>query len=623
MADTPIKRRRGNAKSRGGCSRCKSQHLKCDEQKPSCGRCTRLGVRCPGYVQQLKWLTKHEHNEGGVKNTAEPTPSNLLSETVLSPLPTLASLDWLSLTPPLESLHDPQPDDPVLDVPGPSNWSATAQPAPVEMNWDQNMPFTNLEQITEARESEEKQISRPRKRSLLQALQGSSGDLIIPRPQRSLTHESTDLMSHYFKEVTRMYAMYDDHRNPFRSVVSSVYSHSLVINLAAQSMAAAFLAAAHPRFSAIGRRLRGQAMEIVSSEAVLDHRALLALMMFGPTGNWHDTSDLGVGFYNLMRDRIDSMALSGELALHEKSINSFNFFREAMIHWEMLLVFAVDSDRMRPCKSPIGPVIELSPNKRIPHPWTGVGRDIIQVCADIGRLVRSHRVRHQTQQFVTQAYIANMRDDLESARALESRLLACKTPDAATILEPDDPGTPVWHMTTLAEVYRYAGLLQLYRVFPDALLERLCSEEPDSLTILSEDDRETDRGRCNRWLTAFSLEALRLLQTIPLESGTRDFQPFLLVALSSELVCDRWQISPGANFDDMGGKNMDTEFVEVSMMRKFVLDRLIHCLRLLPPKPIRVALDIVKETWRRTDSGLRDVYWLDVMMQNGWETILA
>ncbi|KAF7195725.1 Beauvericin cluster-specific repressor BEA4 [Pseudocercospora fuligena] len=622
MADTPIKRRRGNAKSRGGCSRCKSQHLKCDEQKPSCGRCTRLGVQCPGYVQQLKWLTKHEHNEGSLKSTAEPTASTLPSEAVLSPLPTLDSLDWMSLTPPLAPLDDPQPNDPLLDVSGPSNWSATTQPAPIEMNWDHNMSFANLEQITEAHEPKERQIARPRKRSLLQALQGNSGDL-VPRPQRSLTHESTELMSYYFKEVTRMYAMYDDHRNPFRSVVSSVYSHSLVINLAAQSMAAACLAEVHPRFSAIGRRLRNQAMEIVSSEAVLDHRALLALMMFGPTGNWHDTTDLGLGFYNLMRDRIDSMALSGELALHEKSINSFNFFREAMIHWEMLLVFAVDSDSMRPCKSPIGPVIELSPNKRIAHPWTGVGRDIIQVCADIGRLVRSHRVRHQTQQFVTQAYIANMRDDLESARTLESRLLACKTPDASTILEPDDPGTPVWHLTTLAEVYRYAGLSQLYRVFPDVLLERLRGETPDSLTISSDEHRETDRERCNRWLTAFSLEALRLLQTVPLESGTRDFQPFLLVALSSELVCDRSQSPHAPGFDDMGGESIDTEFVEVSMIRKFVLDRLAHCLRLLPPKPIRVAMDIVKETWRRIDSGLQDVYWLDVMMQNCWETILA
>lgn len=67
---------------------------------------------------------------------------------------------------------------------------------------------------------------------------------------------------------------------------------------------------------------------------------------------------------------------------------------------------------------------------------------------------------------------------------------------------------------------------------------------------------------------------------------------------------------------------MNSDF-PVFMVRKFVLDRLTSYLRLLPPKPIRACIDIVKETWRRIDAGQQGVYWLDVVMEKGWETIMA
>ena len=32
-----------------GCSLCRQRHVKCDETKPDCNRCLRLGRACPGY----------------------------------------------------------------------------------------------------------------------------------------------------------------------------------------------------------------------------------------------------------------------------------------------------------------------------------------------------------------------------------------------------------------------------------------------------------------------------------------------------------------------------------------------------------------------------------------------
>ncbi|KAF2216575.1 hypothetical protein CERZMDRAFT_34230 [Cercospora zeae-maydis SCOH1-5] len=612
-----VAKRRSTKKSRGGCSRCKAQHLKCDEVKPNCGRCSRLGVQCPGYVQRYKWLND---TTMATSSTPPATQTEHASPAV--------DLNWLEMT----SQSDAQQETS-------SQAKDASEHASISPIWDnftmQDQPFNVLDfselikssEETNGANTAEQLVSVQKPSNMLQSLRAHTRE-IIPRPQASLAHQSSELLSYYFKNVSKLYAVYDDHRNPFRSVVSSMHSHSLVINLAAQSMAAACLNEVHPRFNKLGRKLRREAMELVFSQPQLDSKALLALMMFGPTGNWHDAKDLGLDFYAMMRDRIDSMASTGELVQHEVNLNSFNFFREAMVFWEMLLTFVADDKAIQPCTTPLGPLLTYQPAKHIAHPWTGVARDAIQIVADIGRLVRAHRVRHQQQNFVTQAYVHQLNQDLVVARDLENRLLACRHPDVESIVQPDDAETPVWHLTTLAELYRYVGLLQLYRVFPDTLSERLLAEDSSALAMLIAGEHSSEASsKRSKWLTQFALEALRLLETMPLESGTRDFQPFLLVVLSSELVCeapkDTAQPVDGAETIDEDGEGIDSYFAEVALMRKMVLDRLTSCLRLLPPKPIRVCIDIVQETWRRIDAGQQDVYWLDVMIQNGWETIMA
>ncbi|KAI0896014.1 hypothetical protein F4806DRAFT_49118 [Annulohypoxylon nitens] len=47
--DPPVKRRVNHAKVRTGCVTCKNRRVKCDERKPSCGRCEKSGFPCAGY----------------------------------------------------------------------------------------------------------------------------------------------------------------------------------------------------------------------------------------------------------------------------------------------------------------------------------------------------------------------------------------------------------------------------------------------------------------------------------------------------------------------------------------------------------------------------------------------
>lgn len=160
----------------------------------------------------------------------------------------------------------------------------------------------------------------------------------------------------------------------------------------------------------------------------------------------------------------------------------------------------------------------------------------------------------------------------------------------------------------------------------------------------------------NTWLTEFALTTLSRLRTVPIESRTRCVQPFLLVASSSEL---RLPCIPMAqdndddnnnnnnsssssnpnssnpkssnpnttanpiNINNANSDNTPSHAVEVLRTRKFVLGRLTSYLHILPPKPINVCLQLVREVWIRMDAGEKNVYWMDVMIEKGWETTMG
>ncbi|TDZ28850.1 putative transcriptional regulatory protein [Colletotrichum spinosum] len=46
-----------HTRSRTGCLTCRDDGYKCDEAKPECGRCTRLGKTCKGYGLRVRWKT--------------------------------------------------------------------------------------------------------------------------------------------------------------------------------------------------------------------------------------------------------------------------------------------------------------------------------------------------------------------------------------------------------------------------------------------------------------------------------------------------------------------------------------------------------------------------------------
>ncbi|WPG99616.1 Hypothetical protein R9X50_00243400 [Acrodontium crateriforme] len=80
-----IRKRAKRPKTRTGCRTCRQRHIKCDEERPACRRCTISGRVCDGYEMSLAML------QGGAKNPATLLPKHG-SPTGLSEISTPAAV---------------------------------------------------------------------------------------------------------------------------------------------------------------------------------------------------------------------------------------------------------------------------------------------------------------------------------------------------------------------------------------------------------------------------------------------------------------------------------------------------------------------------------------------------
>ncbi|KAE8147682.1 fungal-specific transcription factor domain-containing protein [Aspergillus avenaceus] len=640
-------------KSRNGCARCKSKRVKCGEEKPHCARCTRLGVGCPGYVQSLRWVTEHPSTTDGNDN-----PNGLLGTSPRSGItpaprasttsPSALHLDTLAPTPQAEATvtHTPTLDLDETEELHDSLWGlpesgslpelADLDPSPrpqSRVGPERSYSLFNNEPQNDIENTLNLFLSRQldTQHEPPNYIGFSPSNIVRKYPPsnpsqpditsitRPLNNPSWTLIEYYFKEVAALFSSYDSQMNPFRSTVSRLWGSSLAMCKTMQSMAAATLVHDFPQFGPLGRKLRNEAVDIVSNETTLDDKSLLALLMLGQTASWHDSADLGISFFNLLRNH-----LTTDPNQPSNNSNNHQFFEEALIYWEMLLSFVADDTAVLPGSSANGPLVL----QRIPHPWTGIARETQFTVQEVGRLIRRERKRIRTRTFTSRTDIARAQKSLDKAQDLETRLLSLAHPTEAEIVSPGDNDTPVWHLLTMAEVYRCTGLMQLYRVFPDLLHRRLPDpanpfiqpQEQDPLNPWFNHPEPEPVSYYDTWLAEFALTTLSRLRSIPIESRTRCLQPFLLVAASSEL---RLPKSPDAEIALDTGAGISSHAIEVSRTRRFVLGRLTSFLHVLPPKPIDVCLQLVREVWRRMDADEPNVYWMDVMIEKGWETTMG
>lgn len=152
----------------------------------------------------------------------------------------------------------------------------------------------------------------------------------------------------------------------------SIWGSTALIYYTLQSMTAACLVDSFPQFGPIGRELRKEAIDVLEKETQRVETLLLALLMLGGgTASWHDPRDLGLSFFNRVRNHLVSMPIS---RLSEGHNNNFHFFHESLIYWEMLLAYVADNKQLDPSGGPVTSV-EYFPLRKVPHPSTGIARD--------------------------------------------------------------------------------------------------------------------------------------------------------------------------------------------------------------------------------------------------------
>jgi len=447
-----------------------------------------------------------------------------------------------------------------------------------------------------------------------------------PNPEPLDDMESL-LVQHYFKDTCAVFSSFDSVLNPFRTTIGRIYRDTPSINYAIQSMAAAHLANTFPNMAAVGAELQRKAHDALEIEMPLAQsgqasatKTFLSIMMLGLTTSWHDSTALGTEYLSTARSLILPKLLSrSEEAEVQREAQ---FFEESLLHWEMLMGFVTEdamtfspSPELRPRivakkNSPAG---RRSDGRIVPHPWTGIAPMVQFLFAEVGRLVRRERAMNRN----STLDLRRQQENITNAASLEESLLAVEYPTVDEVADTGDERTPKDDFVVLAEAYRCAGLLELYRVFPSILCKRLGSgkfnrvENASFLLPMPRYKTPYEDTDVKLWLNSLAMHTLNSLKSIPSSSGTFCVQPLLLVVAASEL-----RFVSSVDFFDV-----DANDSKILTARDFAIRRLQEFALRLPNKPLRQMIQLIKETWRQSDDG-KNAFWIDIMNERGWHCLM-
>lgn len=431
---------------------------------------------------------------------------------------------------------------------------------------------------------------------------------------RELFNLPTALSEYFFREVITLYCTWDSKSNAMRNIVENQWQSSGVLHHTIQSMAAACLCEDFPRLSSVAKSEHSQALQYIQgkpSSSKLKEDTLLAYMLLGHTASWLNPQNLATGMFRASCEMIND-------AEAEES-NHLAFFSDTMDYWAMLLVYLTDSQHLgdyRRCSTrptDLAKAIE-------PHPYSGISRETVKILTDTGMLIFQYRKHMSGVKFMAESDLGMFRAALREARRLERSLLAHIAPDVSHIKDPGDPKTPLSHLQLIDEAYRCTGLLQIYRVFPDLLNERYAPWDEEQLLRPPPAKKVPSAQERQAWLTKLAMHVLDMLREIPFESRTRSVQPFIMVAVSSELRRDP---NPTLDAEDGTEVMLDLATIEVVRARKFVGSRLAAYTHILPLRKIRVIFELINCVWSALDSGQEDVYWLDVAHERNLGTLMG
>ncbi|KAE8398109.1 hypothetical protein BDV37DRAFT_276393 [Aspergillus pseudonomiae] len=617
------KRTRSKApKSRLGCSRCKSRRIKCDETRPACQNCIKIGCSCPGFQQVLRWSTKEipaDQSRGldsllSADQTNGDDDSSQMSQGIniaSAPNASHDGLDDLAVDPSLPWL-------PRLPTPLQTTAIESGVRPDAGDTWDTSV-------------------------------NPASG---IPDSQyRAPAHLPTELIEHWFC-----------HTSYNRQLAWNSWSTSKAVFYTIQAMSAARLSVSTPQFRYIERSLRSQAAMAIDEAIYLVRNSQspkvtsdLVYAVFTLGNSWNCTTST-VSNYPWLESARELLSIWGtQLSCSDTALHAY--FSQALGYWEMLLAAAgrgsvplrLESKRRHyhvrlyqglqlSGSNANGTSSEILPNDpeqsllgTRPNSWSGISNEVIDVFGHVLALCCNMSRHSKNTGSFTTVMASEMLCDLSIAHDLQRQLLAM---DFETLVLMDeiqgfpvqtgDDNTPIGHLLQTAEAYRQAALLQLHLAFSDLPMVSREAYHGFSGILPTDGTDNTVENQQSRatYLLSLTLDLVALLHQIPPQSGSRSIHLMLYLSAATGLRFET-MLEPGRipNADDTTDSVIPRSTMEVSRSRDLVLTRLSSLQQTLPHRRMEETVQFVRDIWRQYDDQesqcLSIAHWLDTITEKG------
>ncbi|KAL3462539.1 hypothetical protein BJX64DRAFT_299470 [Aspergillus heterothallicus] len=409
-----------------------------------------------------------------------------------------------------------------------------------------------------------------------------------------------------------------------RTMIDSLWQHSAPLQHVIQSMSAACLSKSLPRMKAIASSEHKKAWACLkgcSNQSLAQDDRLMSAWLIGHTYSWLHPQNLSLDIF----DRIQSIVYN--INLREQNFHtSLGFFQSAMIYSGMLLAFMRGRPAFTAPRSGFASAYQetIEPS----HPWLGISCETAQLVTEVGNLIYEQwRRQYLINGFLGDAEVDGFRACLKQARYIEKQLLDY-TPGQVLVSVTGNSNTNAMDLQKTDEAYRYTGLLQLYRVFPDLLLERYTPWNNEKFLSVEPPTSRPTRQEQNGWLASLALYILEKIGTIPVESGARCLHSFLFVAVSGELRFDPSSNAeePSLDTNASGTFSMNPttrSAIDIAQARQFIRARMSLYSEILPVPKIGHIFHLILKIWSAVDEEAGFVFWLDVVHRENLHTLLG
>ncbi|OQU96982.1 hypothetical protein CLAIMM_02987 [Cladophialophora immunda] len=408
-----------------------------------------------------------------------------------------------------------------------------------------------------------------------------------------LTHLDTGLVEAYFLVVCPIFSTFDSQRNQFRTFVGQKWHSSVPMYNAILSMAAAKLSWQNPTMKVHALEYQSMALKSLHSALssgtgeTLSTELLFVVLLLGLSACWHEISDLGTMHLRALQHAITANRLpwAGDESQH------LDFFKEALVYWQMVACLVDDDVPLHDYSSTSGPSHRTQQKQtthaqsfvnraRItPHPWAGVATAPQAIFSRIVRHIRSLRSFHPAVSG-SSALLSRPSDFLETLNTLEEELWTLDLPQLHEIANTGDENTPAIHHLLLAEAYMFACLYQLYYIFPNLRRKRI-------RRILAAEEDHVRGCSCRSW-TQSHLGLWSCLLKEEAGGGPDEWLNFLGSSIINRL--EQVHITSGTACDALGA--------------------------------LLCVAQAVSEIFKRLDLGV-NVFWMDVLQSMGIVTIIG